>query len=125
MKIKFVLLSLLALAILSACGAPATSTPLPPATPTTEPTPAEPGAQAKQAAVDALAYNLNIPAGDIQVVSLEAVDWPDSCLGAGTGSMACNQVITPGYRIILAAAGKNYEYHTNLTGSSIMLASSN
>jgi hypothetical protein len=104
---------------------PATPTLSPTAVPTAEPTPADPSAAATQAVIDALAYNLSIPAEDIQVASLEAFDWPDSCLGAGTGSMACAQVITPGYRIILAVGGKYFEYRTNLNGSSIILVSTN
>jgi hypothetical protein len=50
----------------------------------------------------------------IAIVSVEPVDWPDACLGLPGPDEACAQVITPGLRVILSAAGRAYEYHTNL-----------
>lgn len=120
MNFKKILMCAFLIALLAGCAAP-TATTAP--TATLQPTPADPSAAAVQAAVEALAYNMNLPADSIQVVSVEKVNWPDSCLGAGTGSMACKQVVTPGYKITLTAGGKNYEYHTNLDGSSVMLGS--
>ena len=105
--------------LLAGCAAP-TATP----EPTLVPTPSDPSALATQAAVEALAYNLNIPEDSIEVASLEAVDWPDSCLGAGNGSMACAQVVTQGDTISRTNAENSYEYQTNLDGSSVMLSSS-
>ncbi len=40
-----------------------------------------------------------------------------------TPGLNCLEVITPGYRIILSAAGMSYEYHTNQDGSHLVLAS--
>lgn len=51
----------------------------------------------------------------IEIVSVEPVDWPDACLGLARPDEACAQVITPGLRIILSAAGRQYEYHTDLS----------
>jgi hypothetical protein len=50
----------------------------------------------------------------IGIVSVEPLDWPDACLGLPGPDEACAQVITPGLRVILSAAGRAYEYHTNL-----------
>jgi ribosomal protein L20A (L18A) len=52
---------------------------------------------------------------DVQVVRVEAVDWPDSCLGCTHPGQACLEVITPGYRILVRAAGQEYEYHASRT----------
>lgn len=49
-----------------------------------------------------------------QLVSVEAVDWSDSSLGCPQAGMMYAQVITPGYKIVVAAGGKNYEFHTSL-----------
>jgi hypothetical protein len=64
-------------------------------------------------AVEALATDLGVPRDQIAVDQVEARDWPDSSLGCPQPGRAYLQVITPGYRVILMAGGKAYEYHTN------------
>ncbi len=66
-------------------------------------------------ASEALASELNVPREQITVVRFEAHDWPDSSLGCPQPGRTYLQVITPGYRVILAAGGREYEYHTNQT----------
>ena len=65
------------------------------------------------AAVADLAARLDIKEDAITVVSVEFVEWPDSCLGITKRDIACAEVITPGYRIILEVKGQAYEYHTD------------
>jgi hypothetical protein len=55
-------------------------------------------------------------------VSVEEVEWPDGCLGVQRPNVACIQVITPGFRIVLEADGARYEYHTDADGSVVVLA---
>jgi hypothetical protein len=131
--------------VLAACGPAAQPTP---AVPTSLPTATQPGnptmpptsqavpvptvqltgvppSEAPGAALNArqaLAQKLNIPVDEITIVSVEAVEWPDGCLGVRTPGIMCIQVITPGYRVILEANGELYEYHTNETGSQVILA---
>lgn len=69
-----------------------------------------------------LAKQLGIAEETISVVSVEAVDWPDGCLGINLTDTMCTAVITPGYRIVLQANGQTYEYHTNKDGSQMLLA---
>ena len=58
---------------------------------------------------------------DIKVISVEAMEWSDSCLGAATEDAICAQVITPGYRIVVGADGRaDVTYHTNNTANSII-----
>lgn len=76
----------------------------------------------EQLVSEALMQELQIEADAIEVVSVEAVEWPDACLGVTNPDEMCAQVITPGYRVILDADGRAYEYHTNEDGSSIRLA---
>ncbi|MHB1448247.1 MAG: hypothetical protein ACYCX1_03770 [Bellilinea sp.] len=73
------------------------------------------------AAQQALADLLTVDPTSITVVSVDAVDWPDACLGVPTPG-ACAQVITPGYRIILSVSGQSYEFHTNQDGSLVIPA---
>jgi len=66
---------------------------------------------------DAFAQSLGAPAEEVTVVSHEAVDWPDSCLGAAAADEMCAMVITPGYRVVVEYEGEQQELHTNADGS--------
>lgn len=119
----------------AACGSPGVSD-----LPTTEPTPTQPAPTttpvppptsthipvdippAQRAAVQALAAALGLSVDQIKLVSIEAVDWPDGCLGVRRVGVLCTQVITPGFRIVLEANGKPYEYHTSADGSVVVPA---
>lgn len=73
-----------------------------------------PGSEtAVEAAVADLSQQKGIPADQITVTSVEAMDWPDTSLGCPQEGFMYAQVITPGYLIILEAQGQSYEYHTN------------
>jgi hypothetical protein len=76
--------------------------------------------QAQAAAIAALAAQLGVPAAQVTVVSLEPVTWNDGCLGVVHAGVMCAQMVTPGYRIVLRANGKQYEYHTNRDGSALV-----
>jgi hypothetical protein len=120
---KRVLLSIsILIVLLAACAPQAQPTDLPPVIEEQATEIAENLTPAQLAAVNALAQNLGLAAEQIRLVSAEAVDWPDSCLGINTEGIACAQVITPGFRIILDAAGKQVEYHTNEDGTVILPA---
>jgi len=105
--------------LVDATGQP---TQAPAGTPTTEPTtepthiPVDiPPVQRK--AIDAAIQALGLPADQVKLVSIEAVDWPNGCLGVTRMGMMCTQNVVPGFRIILEAKGKQYEFHTNLDAS--------
>jgi hypothetical protein len=74
---------------------------------------------AQRAAVQALSDALGIDIDQVKVVSVEAVDWPNGCLGVQHIGVMCTQQIVPGFRIILEANGQQYEYHTNNSGSEL------
>ncbi len=60
-----------------------------------------------------LAQRLNITMEQILLVKQEKVDWSDTSLGYPEPGMFYVQVITPGFRIILKAGDKLYEYHSD------------
>lgn len=64
-----------------------------------------------------LARHLEIEPQSVSVLSVEATDWPDSCLGAEQPGEMCAAVITPGFKIVLDANGQKYVLHTNADGS--------
>lgn len=104
--------------VVAACGpTPTTETTSPVSTPAASPSPASGQApdEAEEtiAAVQQdLAARLGISPDQIQVVSAEAVDWPDASLGCPQPGMSYAQVVTPGYLIVLEADGEEYEYHS-------------
>jgi heat shock protein HslJ len=113
----FVLAASLLVLLLAACGPvsvtiPGTGdgeTPLPPD-------------QLPPAVLDAqswLAEQAGLALGQVEIVSFERVEWTDSCLGLGGPAESCLQVITPGYQVIIRAAGQEYEVRTDETGTVI------
>jgi hypothetical protein len=68
------------------------------------------------AALGDLQQRAGVAAGAITVVSAEAVEWSDGSLGCPQPDMMYPQVISPGYRLILAAGGQEYAYHGNESG---------
>ena len=74
---------------------------------------------AQRAALMALSENLGLPVEEIKLVSTEAVEWPDGCLGVQEEGLACTQVIIPGFRVVLEANGRQMEYRTNEDGTQI------
>ena len=92
---------------------------LPDATPTHLPVDLTP---AQRAAITALSELTGTSADKITLVSTEAVTWPDGCLGVQRMGMMCTQAIVEGFKIVLKADGKEYEFHTNQNGSAVVLA---
>lgn len=78
-----------------------------------------PAPRPQDLAVTDLAQRLGVATTAITVRSVESVEWPDASLGCPQPGMMYAQVITPGFRIVLEANGKHYEYHSG-TGSVIL-----
>ncbi len=97
-----------------------TSTPAPEATQAKLPPEAE---QVVQLAREDLTRRLDLAPEEIQVVSVEAVDWPDTSLGCPQPGMMYAQVITPGFRVVLEAEGQTYEYHTDRSRAVVLCES--
>ena len=72
------------------------------------------------ASILALADSLTVDPATITLVSTESVEWPNACLGVESPDIACAEVITPGYRLLLSVSGVTYEMHTNQDGSQVV-----
>lgn len=87
------------------------------------PTPYDSGEiQPPEAAVQAqiaLAGVLGVTRDQIQIRDIQSVQWPDACLDAGEPGEICAQVITPGYRVVLAYGDELHTYHTDLSGNEV------
>ena len=108
--------------VLAACSPQAQATEVPPVIeePATEIS--EELTPAQQAAISEIAQNLGLNEDQIKIVSTEAVEWPDSCLGISEDDTACAEVITPGYRVLLEVMGNQVEYRTDADGTVILPA---
>lgn len=94
---------------------------------TSSPVPTSPEAGDREsaigAAIEALAQRMAVSATRISLVSAERVDWPNGCLGADLLGLACMQVITPGYRVLLRYdTGSTHEMRTGRGGASAWVA---
>ena len=75
--------------------------------------------QAILAAMQALNLATGITINEIQVTSIEAAQWSDSCLGLARSDEMCAEVITPGWKIILNTADNIYIFHTDQSGENL------
>lgn len=60
-----------------------------------------------------LAGQLGVAADEVKATTVEDVTWPDASLGCPQPGMDYTMALVPGYRIVLEAAGQEYEYHTD------------
>jgi hypothetical protein len=77
---------------------------------------------AVQAARQDLAQQIEVNPYTILLDSVEPMEWPDSCLGVAQEGVMCAQVVTPGYRVVLRTDDETYTYHTDETGTQVILA---
>ena len=70
-------------------------------------------------AISALARHLDVDPAQIDVVTYESVEWPDSCLGMPEPEEACAEVITPGWRVRLESNGVVRELRSDSLGEQI------
>ena len=68
-----------------------------------------------RAALAQAATDLGVAPGQLAIIAVEARDWPDSSLGCPQPGRAYAQIVTPGYRVIVQANGREYDYRTNRT----------
>jgi hypothetical protein len=76
----------------------------------------KPPAEAREAvrlAIEDLVKKLGVPASTIRLLRVETVEWSDTSLGCPKEGMMYAQVITPGFRVVLWAQEREYQYHTD------------
>lgn len=71
--------------------------------------------------VSQLSKSTGISPDEILVASTEAVTWPDHCLGIVRVDVLCAQGEVLGFRFVLIAHDKEYEFHTNRDMTVILL----
>ncbi|MBS3903063.1 MAG: hypothetical protein KGZ30_01660 [Anaplasmataceae bacterium] len=56
----------------------------------------------------------------IEVVTVEATDWPNGCLGLEKEGEVCTQVIVPGFKVVLKFDGTDYTFRTDTEGTIVI-----
>ncbi len=64
-----------------------------------------------------LGMHLGASVEEIRIVSMEQVEWTDSCFGLGGAAEICAAEITPGWRAYFEINGLQYEVRFNETGT--------
>lgn len=129
---RCVLVLMLGVLLLTACQATPSSntgTAQPPAAPTIAPTevatvvptlesaPVGPLPSGVEAVLALYAESVGVSPDTLTVVSYEAVEFPDGCLGAASAGEMCTAAITPGYIIVVDSNGVQTTIHSNLEGT--------
>jgi hypothetical protein len=76
---------------------------------------------AVQVVVFAVAMQFRTSTDDVLLMRWERQDWSNGCLSIPMRA-SCTEAIVPGYRIIVRLRGQEYEYRSNLEGSTFLLA---
>ena len=71
-------------------------------------------------AIMVVAAEFDLAPEAVTVEGIEPVDWPDAGLGCPLPGMSYAEVITPGYRVTLNAAGAELAVHMDTAGTAIV-----
>lgn len=69
---------------------------------------------------DDLARRALVKHDDITVVSATEQQWSDGAMGCPQPGQMYTQMIVPGYRVVMQAAGNRYSYHSDRRGNFIV-----
>ncbi|MDD2694519.1 MAG: hypothetical protein PHD58_01170 [Anaerolineales bacterium] len=69
-----------------------------------------------------LANQLQLDQEGLRFLRIERKTWPDSCLGLELADQPCKSGAVSGYLVLLQAGEHRYTYHTDETGSRVLLA---
>jgi hypothetical protein len=128
-RLSHLILLSLAMLLISACAGQTplavTSTSTPISTPAVvTPTPTKPAGDDLPPFMPALLKfaldKFDAKPDEVQLIKMEPVEWPDSCLGAAQAGEICASVITPGYKLQVKIKNKTYELHTD-SGQTVRL----
>jgi hypothetical protein len=73
-----------------------------------------------KAALDDAASHTGVPAGQLKVLDVTPVTWPDGSLGCSEPGLMYPQMLVPGFRITIEAAGKRLDYHLSKRGAVVL-----
>jgi hypothetical protein len=63
---------------------------------------------------------IGLPADEFEVVSAEPVTWRDGSLGCPQPGRLYTMALVPGYRVLLRAQGRQFDYHAGARGGLLL-----
>ena len=66
-----------------------------------------------------ISETMAVAAESIQIKNVEQMDWPDGCLGLPEGDEACVEAITPGWVLTFDIDNQEYKYRVDQSGTDI------
>ena len=66
-----------------------------------------------------ISETMGVAAENIQIKNVEQMDWPDGCLGLPEGDEACVEAITPGWLLTFDIDNQEYKYRVDQSGTVI------
>jgi hypothetical protein len=76
--------------------------------------------QVGRAARDEVARALGLPSEQVSLEKVEAVQWTDASLGCAEAGKTYAQVVSPGFRVLLTAAGHPRQVHADAAGRMVV-----
>jgi hypothetical protein len=66
-----------------------------------------------------ISETMGVAVENIEIKNVEQMDWPDGCLGLPEGDEACVEAITPGWLLTFNIDNQEYKYRVDQTGTVI------
>lgn len=66
-----------------------------------------------------ISESMGVALENIEITNVEQKDWPDGCLGLPEGDEACVEAITPGWLLTFNIDNQEYKYRVDQTGTVI------
>ena len=60
---------------------------------------------------------LNTPVENLQLESIQQMEWPNGCLGLPEQAEVCTEAITPGWLLVFNVNGQKYRFRIDQTGT--------
>lgn len=60
---------------------------------------------------------LNTPVENLQLESIQQMEWPNGCLGLPEQAEVCNEAMTPGWLLVFNVNGQKYRFRIDQTGT--------
>ena len=117
-----IILSILAVLLMSACAPPDPPVASQPSEMTSETdrsnqAPESSISAAEQAAKDIAADELTVEPNDVTVLEVQSREWPDASLGCPQPDMMYAQMLTSGYIATVEIDGETYDVHMDTNGN--------
>ena len=80
--------------------------------------------EVQSAVLEDTARRTSKPVGALRIIEAQSQNWSNGCLEIAEPDVACAQVITPGWQVVVTDGQRNWTYRTDSTGELVKLEKS-